>query len=409
MRVGPIFWAILLAGSLQVTLSSPTAAQHVRVEIPAIAIPIVASVLAIPIVILGAISGAKALRRRSRGKADIYRVWYATNRQKFVRPGYVTDDGAVLEDMVDFGDEISTEMSYGTCDVYVPKGHKTGSVGSGPIKRAFQRVTRGEDDRLKIVKVCDLSVDGLLTSMKAESASRGKELLVYIHGYANSFDSAIVRAAQIGFDLNVAGVTVAFCWASRGELLGYTADIENARFSEKQLADFLVCLAQRFPDHRINIIAHSMGNRAFLGAVEKLLSDSDMAGFKFGQIFLAAPDLDARLFKTVAEVYCRLSLRTTMYACSRDTALWLSHTMNKNPRAGYCPPVLIVKGIDTIEATNVALDRLGHGYYAESSAVLYDMASLLRRDQPPNERMGIVELFDPEQKDRYWAIRGVNH
>jgi esterase/lipase superfamily enzyme len=94
---------------------------------------------------------------------------------------------------------------------------------------------------------------------------------------------------------------------------------------------------------------------------------------RFGQIFLAAPDVDARYFKMVASVYPQVSDRTTLYVSARDKALGASKFLHDNTRAGHIPPITVVPGIDTVVGTDISLDFLGHGYFAEAFNVLYDM------------------------------------
>jgi len=43
-------------------------------------------------------------------------------------------------------------------------------------------------------------------------------------------------------------------------------------------------------------------------------------------------------------------------------------------------------GIDTIEVTGIDVDLLGHGYYAQADAVLYDMVLLMRSNEVPTKR-----------------------
>jgi esterase/lipase superfamily enzyme len=237
-----------------------------------------------------------------------------------------------------------------------------------------------------------------------EGLKNGTDILVYIHGYNSSFDQAIIRAAQIGFDLKVQGVTAAFCWASRGELHGYLADEDNVKLSERHLAEFLSLLVQNFPNKKINLMAHSMGNRALLGVVENLVKYPSLKDAKFGQIFLAAPDIDSRYFQLVADIYPSVSERTTLYVCAMDRALGASGAVRHDSRAGFVPPVTIVTGIDTVEATNVNLNYLGHGYYAEASAVLYDIAFLLRNNASPELRPRLAKETN-SQGGAYWILR----
>jgi esterase/lipase superfamily enzyme len=271
----------------------------------------------------------------------------------------------------------------------------------------FQRIRHGSDDALRIIQRSDWALEdgpsGFVNSVRAVLTKTRDQILVYVHGFNVSFEKAALRAAQIGFDLNVP-VTAAFCWASKGSLEAYVADEDTIKLSAQHLADFLSLLHANFPERTINIMAHSMGNRALMDVLQNAERYPALSGAKFGQIFLAAPDIDARLFRQAAAAYSRLSARTTLYVCSVDRALQASGRAHDNFRTGYCPPVTVVKGIDTIEATNVNLDMLGHSYYAEAASLLYDMASLLRIDMPPAQRPA---LFQAKSDDgaAYWVVR----
>jgi esterase/lipase superfamily enzyme len=327
---------------------------------------------------------------------DVYKVWYATNR-------VISNDS--------FTSELSETLRFGHCRVAIPRSHKFGSLGSPPYVRVLQRITTGSDDALRIIQRSGWAPEdgpsGFVNSVKAALAQTRDQILLYVHGYNVSFENAILRAAQIGFDLKVPGVTAAFCWASKGSLEGYAADSDTIKLSAQHLADFLALLHANFPERTINIMAHSMGNRALLDVLQNAERHPGLSGAKFGQIFLAAPDIDARLFRQAAAAYSRLSARTTLYVCSCDRALQASGRGYDNVRLGYCPPVTIVDGIDTIEATHVNLDVLGHSYYAEAASVLYDMASLIRIDMPPSQRPSLIQMKSDEG-GAYWMFRATN-
>jgi esterase/lipase superfamily enzyme len=327
---------------------------------------------------------------------DIYKVWYATNR--------AMGSGS-------FTSELSERLRFGACRVAIPRSHKFGSLGSPLCTRVLQRITTGSSDALRIVQRSDWAIEdgpsGFVNSVRVSLPQKSDQILVYIHGYNVSFESAILRAAQIGFDLKAPGITAAFCWASKGSLEGYLADEDTITLSAQHLADFLSLLHANFPGRTINIMAHSMGNRALMDVLQHTDRYPGLSGAKFGQIFLAAPDIDARLFRQAATVYSRLSARTTLYVCSADRALAFSGRVRDDCRTGYCPPVTVVEGIDTIEASNVNLDMLGHSYYAEAASVLYDMAFLLQIDLPPVRRPSLI----PSKSDdgaAYWRFRSTS-
>jgi esterase/lipase superfamily enzyme len=228
--------------------------------------------------------------------------------------------------------------------------------------------------------------------------------LLYLHGYNVAFQDAIIRGAQIGFDLCVSGATAIFSWPSQGKLLGYPADAASIEASEHAISHFLADFAGQSGAAVVHIVAHSMGNRGLLRSLQRIAADAQLsAGVRFGQIFLAAPDVDRELFLSLARFYPQFSDRTTLYASNRDKAVALSAWLHEAPRAGYLPPVTVADGVDRLDTVKVPsfnLDAMGHGYYAEADGVLYDMNELmLHGTAPPRTRINL----DPT--DGHWAMR----
>jgi len=50
---------------------------------------------------------------------------------------------------------------------------------------------------------------------------------------------------------------------------------------------------------------------------------------------------------------------------------------------------MVVRGVDTIDASAVDTNLIGHFYYAENRSVLSDIFSLLRDGRAPENRFGI--------------------
>ena len=234
-------------------------------------------------------------------------------------------------------------------------------------------------------------------------ADDSRSVLVYIHGFNVSFEEAALRAAQIGFDLKVPGATAFFSWPSAAQKSEYVADIARTEASEQQLAAFLEMIAAKVGASTVHVIAHSMGNRAFGRAIARMTRQTELAtGVKFGQIILAAPDVDLDLFHDFAAVYPQISTRTTMYVSAKDRALSLSGWLQDSDRAGYTPPITVLPGIDTVEVTSIDVTLLGHGYYAEAEPILYDIRDLINGNLPPHKRARISAQLSGQL--RYWAV-----
>jgi esterase/lipase superfamily enzyme len=214
-----------------------------------------------------------------------------------------------------------------------------------------------------------------------------------------------LRAAQIGYDLAIKGAMAFFSWPSQGTIGGYMADAATIEASEQDISNFMIDFVTRSGAEAVHIIAHSMGNRGVLRAVNKIAERAQQrSGVPFGQVILAAADVDSDIFRQLSGAYARVARRTTLYVSERDRAVEASHWLHHFPRVGLMPPISVTPNIDTIGVTNVDLTLLGHGYIAEARGVLTDIHQLITTGLPPDRRFGLSEAMTTAG-ERYWLIR----
>ena len=179
------------------------------------------------------------------------------------------------------------ELTRGVCEVTVPDSHHRGLVE----RPSLLRFEIHEDQRKHIVltRAVELGAndfDKRLVETVATSPDR--DLLVFIHGYNVDFDSAVRRTAQIAVDLPFEGVPVCYSWPSQGSLIGYSIDANNAEWTVPHLKAFLLELAEESGADSINVIAHSMGNRAMTAAMQQISWEAgDETAPNFDRIVLA--------------------------------------------------------------------------------------------------------------------------
>jgi esterase/lipase superfamily enzyme len=144
-----------------------------------------------------------------------------------------------------------------------------------------------------------------------------------LHSWLNvSFEEAALRTAQIGFDLQIKTPMAFFSWPSRGIPKGYLADEATIEVSEDAIEDFLVSFVEQSGASVVHLIAHSMGNRGLLRAINSIVAKAERRSHKhFGQIILAAADVDATFFRSHCNAYTKISERTTLYVSKRDRAV----------------------------------------------------------------------------------------
>src|SRR5208283_3247081 len=138
-------------------------------------------------------------------------------------------------------------------------------------------------------------------ALNAQLAMRPKgsrKVFVFIHGYNTLFAEGLYRFAQVVHDSKAPGVPVLFTWASRGKLEAYVYDNNSATAARDDLAHTLRLLLASNAD-QVNILAHSMGNWVTVEALRQIkISGNLQYASKFGDIFLAAPDIDVDVFKS---------------------------------------------------------------------------------------------------------------
>ncbi|MGV3532749.1 MAG: alpha/beta hydrolase [Chthoniobacteraceae bacterium] len=171
-----------------------------------------------------------------------------------------------------------------------------------------------------------------------------RQVLMFIHGFNNSFDEAIRKTAQLAADLELVdcegqerGVPIAYTWPSASSVFGYLADEESAEWTQQRLAPFLGALARvcREEGAELQVIAHSMGARLLVRSLADLASSSSgrqTAGLMFDQIILLAPDIGKGIFEQYLERIVPLVDHLTIYVSSKDGALNLSRILHGGHR-----------------------------------------------------------------------------
>jgi len=326
----------------------------------------------------------------------VFPVWFGTNRQP-IDPADSTKG---------FSHHRAGTIRYGRVNVSIPESHRFGETGTPWWKRWWR--LEFSSDHLRVQEELNLTSEEfcreLRTAIEIGAGEFGTaQALVFLHGFNTGFEDAAIRAAQLGHDLKVPGPTAFFSWPSRGTLRGYPSDAATIAASEEEIATFLTRFVRDCGTAKVHLIAHSMGNRGLLRALQRIAADAEAsAGVHFGQIFLAAPDVDRDLFLSLARLYPAFSERTTLYASERDKALWTSRWLYEAPRAGFLPPVTVSRHIDTIEVPGFNSDLLGHNAFATVDALLHDISDLMSQNRVP----GLRQRLQRRESDvgTYWRF-----
>jgi esterase/lipase superfamily enzyme len=287
-------------------------------------------------------------------------------------------------------------LQRGIATVTVPDSHQRGEVERPSLLRFEFR--EDQSKHIVMTSATEITEDDFYHRLSSTvTASDEEELMVFIHGFNVDFDDAVLRTAQLAVDLPFRGVPVCYSWPSQGELLGYTVDENNVAWTVAHLKTFLYELAEKSDAKSINVIAHSMGNRALTSALSEISFElgyrTNADGIQsedplFDRVVLAAPDIDADYFRRdLAPRVLKTANNVTLYASSDDNALIASKQVHGYPRAGESgPQIVIVPGIETIDVTGIDLSLLGHSYYGDNGNILRDLFELVNARLPASQR-----------------------
>ena len=246
---------------------------------------------------------------------------------------YATD--RKLEDNDRFSGERASTMTFGAARIRIPEDHKLGRIEL-PVKYTLLTFMDEKEDPNKhfIVQARNVLTrdewDGVIRDLKPTDA------LVFVHGYNTSFEDALLREAQIVWDLQFTGLPVLFSWPSRGSSLQYEYDRESAQFARSDFIDLLKILKKEHGIERVHVLAHSMGNYVVLDALSAYSQTQDPV--RISQVIMAAPDVDSDQFKRIVPQIETIVGGMTLYASSADRALKTSKVIVGNiPRAGDVP------------------------------------------------------------------------
>jgi len=306
-------------------------------------------------------------------------LFYATDRKK---DGNLTTTGYLN------GRSDRENLHYGECHVSLPGGHRIGEI-ERPSAMGFN-ITPNPARHVMVTQIVSFTEEVFLKRLNQSILnSASTEAFVFVHGYNVSFDSAALRTAQLARDLDFVGTAIFYSWPAGGWFTSYVKAETEVHWSFPHFKRFVRLLVDHSGASRIHVIAHSMGARAVFEAIRSL--ESEVSGsVLLNEVVFAAPDIDADSFRESSTSLKNLTRRITLYASSNDRALQASTRIHGYPRAGE--PLLIIPGIDTIDASNVDTDFLGHSYFSESWPLLSDIHSVLLRDDPPGRRFGLTEM-----------------
>lgn len=270
---------------------------------------------------------------------------------------------------------------------YVGGDH--GELSAGFCEAAFEAGDRWGE----ILRIDSAPVESVLD---VEPTGR---LVIYVHGYSESFDRSCRRAAVMQQRLRLDDRLILFSWPSGGSYVSYNSDARALERSLDELNAFLSLAVDAVGEERIVLMAHSMGTRGVVDALKRRENDSG----RFSHAILLAPDIRRNTFLESLQLLQQTVSEITVYTSDNDLVLWLSTVVNVSPRLGLAGDIDFdpehAKVID-ITPTGVSFVG-GHLYHIFNAAVAEDLRTVLGTAAPGASR---AWQRVPGETDGLWRL-----
>ncbi len=276
--------------------------------------------------------------------------------------------------------------------------------------------------------------------------SPSREVILYIHGFNETFASAAYTTAELCHFLGREDVCAFFTWpasASGNPLISYTATTESAAFALNHLKKALRMIGEMPGVKGVHVLAHSRGGGLTMDALSALGNEYQLRGEAFfsalplRNVVLLSPDLDSDIaaqrigvglsdpdlvpdwsVRRSRDAEADRGFRLTTYASPKDRALLLSRLLFRSDRrvgrAGAkdmseeMQDYLAKWGrFDLIVYEGKRTDAFGHAFFTSNPLVSSDLVQLLRFGKHPDDadrplrRVGPVTwVFDDQDVPR---------
>jgi esterase/lipase superfamily enzyme len=233
------------------------------------------------------------------------KVYAVTTRNRVSPKGNVFDAGK------------ASAANYAEVTISIPPGHKPGQIEWQKGKKADPRKD------FAVTGQAVLSQAEFFDTIKPKGRTSSK-VGIFVHGYNTNFPEALFRFAQITNDSKLDATPILFSWPSQGAVAGYVADKESATYSRDYLAALMTEAVKGRGGDDVVVFGHSMGGWLVVEALRQLrLQGRDDVLDKLN-VILAAPDIDADVFRTQMAVIGKMKNPLTVLVSGDDRALAVS-------------------------------------------------------------------------------------
>lgn len=272
-----------------------------------------------------------------------------------------------------YSGERGTAISLNNVTVSIPpdRNRKIGEV------QWPSRVPANPAEEFAVLEVGKVATEGQALAWFRKNRNTKRQVLIFVHGFNNTYADAVFRFAQIVHDSDTNAAPILFAWPSRARVFDYLYDKESANYSRRALED-LILQATRSPDVAdVTILAHSMGTWLAVEALRGVAMRETSIPAKIRNVVLASPDIDIDVFR---RQFIEMGPKRPHFAIltsTRDKALevsrWLSGGVDRVGASDLRPYAATLEelGVSVIDTSAIASnDPLGHNAFADSPEIV---------------------------------------
>ena len=213
-------------------------------------------------------------------------------------------------------------------------------------------------------------VSGEVSDLLAQTGGGG-DVLIYVHGFNQTFETAALDAAHLSDAIKFRGRTMVFSWPSKAGLFDYAYDRDSAMFSRDDFERVLSSIVSAPSASRVHIVAHSMGTMLRRKPASALPRYGDTVTGRIGAVVFAAPDIDMDVFSSAITRIGPLAGKITVIASTNDRALALSgRTRGGMTRVGAAEKAAIERlGVRVIDASDTGWGIINHDLFLSNEEV----------------------------------------
>ena len=212
-------------------------------------------------------------------------------------------------------------------------------------------------------------VSGEVSDLLAQGSG---DVLIYVHGFKQTFETAALDAAHLADGIKFRGQTMVFSWPSKAGLFDYAYDRESAMWSRDGFERVLQSVVTTPGTARVHIVAHSMGTMLTLESLRQLYArNGDAVADKIGAVVFASPDIDMDVFSSAVVRIGPIGRKITVVTATNDRALALSGRIAGGmTRVGAAEKAAIEQlGVRVIDASDAGWGVINHDLFLSNAEV----------------------------------------